>query len=314
MTVADIGENGAIDLIRAISASERNGDDAAVLQPASPNSRTVITTDMLVQDRHFRLDWSTPREVGKKAIVENFADLAAMGSRPVAAVVALSLPPSTTVSFLTELATGIKEMVDYYSAEFVGGDLTAGEKVVISVAAIGSLGGSLPPLQLDRARAGQSVIASGVLGHSAAGYALLKKLGRTNVPTSLDPLVSAHVSPLLNPRRGLVARATGASAMTDNSDGLIQDLTAMARASRVTIALDSEAIEPDELLVEAAELLEVDPWQWVLCGGEDHTLIGTTTNTAVSGFRTIGRVVSQGAQPVTIDGQPPRYTEGWASF
>ncbi|MDY6049788.1 MAG: thiamine-phosphate kinase [Corynebacterium sp.] len=314
MTVGDIGEDGVVALLQQIAGSARNGDDAAVLGPASPNSRTVVTTDMLVQDRHFRFDWSTPREIGRKAIVQNFADLAAMGSRPVAAVVALSLPAHTTVSFLTEFATGIKEMVDYYSAEFVGGDVTSGDRLVISVAAIGSLGGSLPALELNRARVGQTVIASGTLGHSAAGYALLTKFGRDGVPDTLTDLVSAHVAPLLNPRRGLVARATGTTSMTDNSDGLIHDLATLARASGVTIDLNSAAIAPDDLLIDAAHLLGVDPWLWVLSGGEDHTLVGTTRNSEVSGFRVIGRVVSATGEPVTIDGERPRYTQGWESL
>ena len=103
--------------------------------------------------------------------------------------------------------------------------------------------------------------------------------------------------------------------MPDNSAGLIVDLTTMARRSNVRIDLDSAAITPDSLLRKAGDHLGIDPWSWVLTGGEDHTLLATTTSDAPSGFRTIGRVHrTHAAAHVTMDGYHPTYTAGWESF
>ena len=103
--------------------------------------------------------------------------------------------------------------------------------------------------------------------------------------------------------------------MTDNSDGLVHDLTTIAKRSAVKINIFSEAIAPDELLQRAGDLLDHDPWDWVLAGGEDHTLLGTTMKDAPSGFRLIGDVhKSNGTDHLTIDGTPARYNTGWESF
>lgn len=310
-TIGEVGEHAAIAAIVAAAPSTRNGDDAAVLNHASPNSRTVVTVDMLIEGRHFNLEWSSPEEIGHKAIVQNFADIQAMGARPVAALLAISAPPSTPLSFLRGLATGVAERVSQFSAELVGGDLTAGENLVVSVTAIGSLGGSLPELTLDRARAGQHLVASGRIGDSAAGLALLQRYGR-GYPPEFTELVAAHRSPHLAPGRGMIARATGATAMTDNSDGLIVDLRTIAQRSGVNLDLNRQSIAPHKLMVEAGELLDIDPWEWVLTGGEDHTMLATTAGDVPSGFRLIGQV--NRGEDVTINGAEPEYGTGWVSF
>ncbi len=310
--LAEVGERGTIAAIQRIIPSALNGDDAAVLHDAAPNSRTVVTTDMLVESRHFRLDWSSPQQIGRKAIVQNFADIQAMGARPLAAVVALSLPPERTrLSFITGLAHGMAEELEPYSAELVGGDVTAGDAIVISVTAIGALVGNLPPLTLRGAQVGQYVIAHGCIGYSMAGYQILRRCGH-DYPERFTPLVEAHLTPRLQPERGVIARATGATAMTDNSDGLYVDLSTVARSSEVGIDLQEEALAPDSLLQEAGEFLGEDPWTWILTGGEDHTLIATTRTEKTSGFRKIGTVV-EGAG-VTLNGQKPQFSDGWTSF
>lgn len=103
--------------------------------------------------------------------------------------------------------------------------------------------------------------------------------------------------------------------MTDNSDGLITDLSTIANRSFVSINLEPQLIAPSPLMVKAAEVLEADPWEWVLTGGEDHTLMGTTNGQPPTGFRKIGTVGKHlPATPVTIDNQPPKYVRGWDSY
>ncbi|GAB3075988.1 thiamine-phosphate kinase [Corynebacterium aquatimens] len=320
-TLRELGEKEVIRRITHAAPSAVNGDDAAVLYPASPNSRVVATTDMLVEGRHFRRDLTTPRLLGRRAVTQNFADVEAMGARPIAVLLSLSAPMDLPVDVLTEFAGGIAEEIDGYAAELVGGDVTAGQNLVISITAIGSLGGNRPPLTLDGARAGQQVIAHGAIGYSAAGLALLES--GLELPDEFAPLIEGFQTPTIRPGSGVVARSAGASSMTDNSDGLIVDISTLAERSRVNIDLDKEAIAPDELLLAAGELVGIDPWKWVLEGGEDHTLMGTIHGEAPVGFRVIGQVAKDSkdhksngerAGVVTVDGQPPAFRQGWESF
>lgn len=312
LTVGDIGEHGLIQEIINVAPSARNGDDAAVLMPAAPNSRAVVTTDMLIEDQHFTLDYSTAFEVGVKAITANFADIEAMGARPIAALMALAVPADYPVATVRELAQGIQNQTERYAAELVGGDVTRGRNLIVTITAVGQLGGSIPALTLDRARPGQRVVAHGNIGHSAAGLALLQHFGRNSVPEKFAPLIQAHCGPELVPNRGVIARSTGATAMTDNSDGLIVDLGTIATHSGVGIDVKKNQITPNELMIEAGKLLDRDPWEWILSGGEDHTLLATTSNNPPSGFREIGTVTKTGE--VTVDNEQPAYGTGWVSF
>lgn len=314
-TLGDVGERAVIQSIVDVTPSSINGDDAAVLHRSSPNSRVVATTDMLVEGRHFRWDLTTPRQVGRKAIVQNFADIEAMGARPVAALLSLSAPKDLPVAVVTELARGIGDEVDKYAAELVGGDVTSGDSLVMSVTAIGSLGGNRWALTLDGARASQNLVAHGRIGYSAAGLALLES-GR-EIPDELVPLAQAYQAPEITPGSGVIARSAGATSMTDNSDGLLHDLKLLAVRSGVSLNLDSAAVAPDELLRNAGEFLGHDPWQWVYEGGEDHTLIGTISGDAPVGFHTIGstsKPTTDEEPVVTVDGKEPEYGGGWESF
>ena len=309
-TLRELGEREVITRIRAQAPSAVNGDDAAVLAPATPNSRVVAATDMLVQGRHFTAATSTPYCVGRKAALQNFADIEAMGARPIAALLAVSAPADTPVAVMEDIARGVGDMASDYACELVGGDVTGGDHLVVSVTAIGALGGNRPPLTLSGARPGHRVIAHGRIGYSAAGLALLQSSAA--IPQALEPLVAAHQVPQLTPGRGVVARAAGACSMTDNSDGLIRDISQIAEASGVGIDLASNAVAPDALLRDAGDLLDVDPWEWVLGGGEDHTLVGTIEGSAPVGFRSIGTVSRKPG--VRIDGAEPATARGWESF
>ncbi|MBY0789850.1 thiamine-phosphate kinase [Corynebacterium pseudokroppenstedtii] len=315
--IRSLGERGVIDAIRSAAPSDMNGDDAAVLSPSSFASKTVCSTDLLVEGQHFRSDWSTPYDVGRRAVVQNFADIEAMGARPVALLLGVAAPPNLDSDVLTGIARGIADEAGRWPAELVGGDVVTSERLTLSITAIGELAGPAPALSLSGAHPGQTLIASGRLGYSAAGWALLEHFGSPDaIPDSehLQTLVDAFRVPSLARARGTVARSTGATAMTDNSDGLVVDLSTIARASHVTIDLDKDAIAPDPAVREAARLLGRDPMEWICQGGEDHALLATTGADIPSGFRFLGRVHKQGAEPLTIDGQPPTFTLGWDPF
>ncbi|GGG06452.1 thiamine-monophosphate kinase [Rhodococcoides trifolii] len=312
VTVADIGEFALIDRsvrgrVHPPSTLLGPGDDAAVV--AAPDGRVVATTDMLMQDKHFRLDWSSPRDIGRKAIAQNGADIAAMGARCTGFLVALGCPSSLSVSVVDELNEGMWEEAVRAGAAVVGGDVVGSTQLVISITALGDLEGRRPVLR-SGARPGDVVALRGDSGRSAAGLALLEA-GDVRFPE----LILSHRVPQPHYESGPAAAIAGATSMADISDGLVADLTHIAEASGVDVDLDSEVLTPSDELNSAAESLGLDALQWILTGGEDHALVGTFPSTATlpDGWRRIGRVTGGGGS-VTVEGRPVEGTPGWTSF
>ena len=311
MTVGEAGEFTVIDRatqgrVQPATTLVGPGDDAAVV--ATPDGRVVATTDMLLAGKHFRLDWSTPEQVGRKAIAQNGADIAAMGARPTAYLVALGCPPSTPLTVTDGLTEGLWAEAAAVGAGIVGGDLVESDQLVISVMALGDLQGRAPVL-LSGARAGDVIAVCGRLGRSAAGLALLSA-GRDGAPE----LLAAHRVPTPPYAQGPVAADAGATAMTDISDGLLADLGHIASASGVSIDVSSAALTGDAVLTTAAVTLGVDERAWLLTGGEDHALAASFPGAAAvpDGWVVIG-TVGEGSG-VTVDGIEWQGRTGWRSF
>jgi len=282
------------------------GDDAAVV--SAGDRRTVVSTDMLVQDRHFRLDWSTPHDVGRKAIAQNAADIEAMGGRATAFVVGFGAPADTPAAQVDALADGMWDEAEWIGAGIVGGDLVSCPQWVLSVTVLGDLDDRAPVLR-SGAKSGSTVAVAGELGRSAAGYALWDK-----GIDGFDDLRSSHLVPQPPYGQGAAAAAAGAQAMIDVSDGLIADLRHVAEASGVGIDLSTAALAPDrDALAEAAAAVGADPWPWVLGGGEDHALVACFAGPAPAGWRVIGRVLD-GPARVLVDGEEWAGYAGWESF
>ena len=173
-TLQQLGEFAVIDrLVRGrrqpAAVALGPGDDAAVVSVG--DGRTVVSTDMLVQDRHFRLDWSTPHDVGRKAIAQNAADIEAMGARATAFVVGFGAPGDTPAAQVDALVDGMWDEAGRIGAGIVGGDLVSCPQWVLSVTVLGDLDGRAPVLR-SGAKAGSAIAVAGELGRSAAGYAL----------------------------------------------------------------------------------------------------------------------------------------------
>lgn len=174
--VADLDEAGLLARITPLLPSGRDvlvgpGDDCAVL--AAPDGRYCVSTDVLVEGRHFRTDWSSGFDVGARAAAQNLADIAAMGARPVALVACLVLPGATPVDWVVDLARGMALRCREAGAAIVGGDLSAGEGLVVAVTVHGDLRGRAPVLR-SGARAGEALVLTGAPGRAAAGLALLE--------------------------------------------------------------------------------------------------------------------------------------------
>jgi thiamine-monophosphate kinase len=289
-TARDVGEFGLIArVIDRLAGSPAvllgPGDDAAVV--ATPDGRVVATTDVLVDGVHFRRDWSSAYDVGRKAAAANLADIAAMGARGTALLVGLAAPADLPVAWSLELTDGLRDEAELVGAAVVGGDVVRSESLVISVTALGDLDGREPVTRAG-AQPGDVVVLAGELGRSAAGLGLLAGGARDG------ELVEAHRRPTPPYEMGPAFALAGATSMCDVSDGLVADLGHIARASGVHIDLDPA----DELF---------------LTGGEDHALVATLpSGVAVpDGARVIGRVLA-GEPRVTVAGEPA--TGGWDHF
>ncbi|MDT5211693.1 MAG: thiamine-monophosphate kinase [Mycobacterium sp.] len=310
-TLAGIGEFAVIDRLVADREQPQAvalgpGDDAAVVVAA--DGKTVVSTDMLVEGRHFRLDWSSPHDVGRKAIAQNAADIEAMGAQATAFVVAFGAPGDTPSAQALELADGMWHEARLLGAGIVGGDLVSAPQWVISVTVLGDLGGR-EPVRRSGARPGDTVAVCGELGRSAAGYALL-----LNGVATFEALCRRHLVPEPPYGQGRIAADAGATSMTDVSDGLVADLGHIAHASGVGIDLSRDALGADhEALASAATALVMDPWVWVFAGGEDHTLVATFPGSPPAGWRVIGQVLD-GPPRVLIDGERWHGDSGWQSF
>jgi thiamine-monophosphate kinase len=316
-TVGELSEGqilrGILDRLPPSHAPVGPGDDAAVL--SVPDGRVVATTDTLVHGPDFRLAWSSPFDLGFKAAAVNLADVAAMGARPVALLVALAMPDATPLAFVRGFADGLaaacNELAPGCAVE--GGDLTVSDTLTIAVTALGSLDGR-DPVRRSGARVGDQVYVIGELGEAARGLDILfeRFTDGEGVPVpvtsearaALDPADAKALSRQLTPRpplgQALRAAASGATAMMDVSDGLALDATRLADASGVTIAIDSATLGDDPARA--------------LGGGEDHGFLVTFAPDAEPLGRRIGSVQRRGATAIEVDGTPWTGRAGWDPY
>ncbi|WP_138733487.1 thiamine-phosphate kinase [Modestobacter excelsi] len=283
------------------------GDDAAVLR--TPDGRVVACTDVLVEGRHFRRDWSSAEDVGHKAAAANLADVAAMGAAPTALLVGLACPADTPAAWLEGVAVGMAAECAPFGAAVVGGDTSASapdsSAVVLSVTALGDLGGRAPVLR-SGARPGDVVAVAGRLGWSACGLAVLRR--GFSAPAAA---VGAHRRPLPPYAAGPAAADAGATAMCDTSDGLLADAGHLATDSGVVLDLDRAVLRETFVvgpLPQVAAALGGDPLVWVLTGGEDHALVATFPSDVglPEGWTRIGVVheATEDGPGVRVDGVP----------
>lgn len=324
ITIADLGEFGLIAAIGDLLPGGADlivgvGDDAAVLR--APDARVVATTDMLIEGRHFRREWSGPSDIGHKAAARNLADIAAMGARPTALLVAFAGPGDLQVSWVLDLVRGIAAECAGAGASVAGGDTSSADLVMLAVTALGDLAGK-SPVTRSGARPGDVIAVAGTLGSAAAGLALLS-VGQAgtgaDVDADLADLVSAHRRPRPPYQAGPRAAALGATSMIDVSDGLIADLGHVADASGVRMELRASVLAAEPLarpaaMAKAAALVDQEWLRWVLTGGDDHALAATFPSEVAlpAGWTVVGEVVA--GRGVRIDGHDWGGAGGWEHF
>ncbi|WP_243064582.1 thiamine-phosphate kinase [Humibacter sp. RRB41] len=316
-TLASIGEVATLRRIfprlpASAAAIVGPGDDAAVL--AAPDGRYVVTTDMMIAGPDFRWAWSSPTDVGWKAAATNLADVAAMGAKPTALVVAIAAPADTPVTTLEAFADGLREGCEALAlgCGVVGGDLSVSDVFTVAVTAFGDLEGRQPVLR-SGASPGDVVAVAGTLGRAAAGLAALFADGvdddgvpdraRGAAVAARNPDVRVQLRPTPPIAAGIAAARGGATAMLDVSDGLALDAGRIAEASGVLIDLRSGELGADPALA--------------LSGGEDHALLACFAPGVEppAPFMVIGRVEERGtAGGVTVDGHPYDRRSGWDPY
>lgn len=284
------------------------GDDAAVLS-VSPGKHLVASCDMLVEGVHFDLSYTTPRQLGWKALAVNLSDLAAMGAEPRFALLSLGLAGGTGIEFVEEFLDGLKLLGDQCQTVLCGGDTvrtTAG--LVVNITVLGEVS-SDEIITRSGARPGDLIAITGCPGRSAAGLSILKENAQGLLPPEIcAKMLNAHLEPFPRLREGrLLAQRRIASALDDISDGLAKEVREIAEASGTGALLHAAALPEDDALQYAARALGQDPLTWILGGGEDYELVFTIPPDRMMELK---QLRAPGGPPVTVIGEIVDQSDG----
>lgn len=297
-----IGEFGLIERIAKNSRVDRKriilgiGDDGAVIK-SCPGRWQVLTCDMLIEGVHFHVT-ATPFQIGWKALAVNLSDLAAMGARPVAALISVALPAKTKVNFCDELYRGIRTLAAKFQVNIVGGNVSLSPgKLIVDIFLLGEV----KPKYLTRrdgARIGDKILLTGSLGEAAAGLEILKSKKKIT-PRYENRLLRKQFEPQPRLKEAeYLVRNFKVNAMIDLSDGLLGDLKHILRRSRVGAKMNKEAVPIPLSVKKVAELLNLDPWVLATQRGEDYELLFTLPD------REAKRLLSKRLNfPVTLIGE-----------
>lgn len=317
-TLADLGEFGLIRRIGEIVAQVAPGedvlvgpgDDAAVLRVRK--GHVVVSTDVMVEGRHFRRDWADAADVGARAAAQNLSDINAMGGRAQWLTVGLAAPPDLPAQWALDFTRGFAQECARVGAGLVGGDVSRADQVVVSITAIGAC--AVSPVLRSGAAAGDVLALCGRQGWAAGGLAVLGRGFR-----SPRVLVEAYRRPQPPYDAGPAAAQAGATAMIDISDGLLAEARHLAADSGVSIDVTTSAFEVPEPLLAVGQATGADPLRFILGGGDDHALLATfpSGTTLPDGWTPIGSVrpaPAEGDPFVTVDGAPYDGPTGWSHF
>ena len=301
------GEEALVRAIRALTAGRGAGsgvrvgigDDCAVLEP-EPGSLLLATTDLLLEDVHFRRRWAEPADIGWKSLAVNLSDIAAMGGRPRWALVALACPDGTAVGEITAFYEGALALARTHEVTIVGGDTSSspdGWLVNVTV-----LGQAVAPRLRSTACPGDVVAVTGALGRSAAGLAVLERDRTPAVAVAVaGEVTGAHLRPRPRVSEGRwLAAAGGVTAMMDLSDGLGLDLPRLLGESRAGAVIDVERLPVNDATRAVAAALGVDALTWATGGGEDYELLLTCERAA---FERLQRGLAEAGTALTAIGE-----------
>jgi len=291
--LAGLGEEGLLRRIRDRAPQDHPrlirgiGDDAAVIAGAE---RTLVTTDLLIENVHFRRDRSLPRLLGRKLVAVNLSDIAAMGGTPAFAFLTLAAPADFPLADTDEIVAGVIERCAGEKVCLAGGDLSRAGLLFLSLTLMGSA--ALPaPVYRSGARPGDDLYLTGELGGAALGLQRLHALASPLTAEMLaDDEYAGALRRQLDPPARLAAGqalAGRATAMMDLSDGLLTDLPRLLRESGglgAVIEIDRLPLDPDLRRCRAhPDQPTRDELALVLAGGEDYELLFTAAPGGIAG-------------------------------
>jgi thiamine-monophosphate kinase len=272
MKLSRLGEFGLIERIARMHTSSRGvrigiGDDCAWVNHAVGSS--LITADLLIEGVHFDLKWTSLFALGYKSLAVNLSDIAAMGGVPAYAIVSLGIPAKYDSKQVDEFYRGFNGLARKCQVALIGGDTNIAPQLIISVCLIGA-----PPAQPVRrggAKAGDDIYVTGTLGDSALGLEQLRNKSRAANPVAVRQLLARHHRPTPRLSAGaLLARKKLATAMIDVSDGLLQDLGHICKASNTGAVIWHERLP---LSAAYRKLAGKNGTRFALSGGEDYELL-----------------------------------------
>ena len=309
-TLADVGEFALIsELVALFPQGEQvlvgPGDDAAVLRVRT--GHVVVSTDLVVEGRHFRRDWASAEDVGHRAAAQNLSDINAMGGRATSLTIGLAAPGDLPAAWALDFARGFADECALVGASVVGGDLTRASEIVIAVTVLGAV--TEAPVLRSGARPGDVLAICGRQGWAAGGLAVLGRGFR-----SPRILVEAYRRPQPPYDAGRTAAEAGATSMIDISDGLLAEAGHLATDSGVAIDVHASAFDVPEPLHAVGAAVNADPVSFILGGGDDHALLATFADVAAvpDGWSVVGAVSA--GEGVTVDGAAYDGQAGWTHF
>lgn len=330
--IGDFGEFGMIGRLRTVFSSSQPhiikgiGDDCAVFEGRS-GFFYLLTCDVQVEGVHF-LPQTPPRFLGKRVLAVNLSDIAAMGGVPVLALLSFVLRPSLPVDFWEDFLVGLREEAETYHVDIVGGNLARTEgSLCFDVTLLGEVERERPILLRSNAREGDAVLVTGYLGESRAGLSIAQH-GDEREKEQYQGLWERFVLPTPRIEVGRFLGSLGERiALIDVSDGLLQDLSHIARESGVGAVLDVTALPISPLLQDWCRKREQDPVQFALRGGEDFELLFTVRGEIAEEVarevekncgvrvRVIGEIVKESGIYLVQEGKTePVIPEGWNHF
>jgi len=275
MKLSDLGEFGLIKRLAKLVPGDNGqvllgiGDDTSAWRP-SPDRTILTTTDMLIEDVHFRLRWISFYDLGWKALAVNLSDIAAMGGEPKAALASLGLPKELEVSQIEELYRGMTDLADEFEVRILGGDTVRSPiGVIINVAVWGEVEES-KILRRDTARVGDVIAVSGWLGDSSGGLSLLETHRGQYFSPSAGLLIKAHLRPVPRIKIGRILGECGLQCAIDISDGFLSEVDKITEASgkRAIVYLERLPVSP-----ELREVFGEEAPNFAITGGEDYELL-----------------------------------------
>ena len=310
MLVREIGEFPLIDKLAQTIAEDNGsliqrlnergfrtlltiGDDAAAWD--GPPGTRVLTTDTMVEAVHFNLDYTDWRDLGWKALATNLSDIAAMGCSPTYSIVTLGLRGDLPVDGLLDMYRGMMDVSKVHGGALVGGDIVKSPAFFVTVAMQGAAPSSdATILRRDTARPGDLIAVTGPLGCSSGGLRMLMSGAEVRGDVARDHLRDTHNRPVPQVKIGLLLAEHGVLTAMDVSDGLVNDLAKICRASKVGARLNAGSIPADAILKASFP----DDWlDLALGGGEDYELLFTASASVINGLQSIVDV------PISVVGE-----------